>query len=73
MADDFVTILVPIIIAAIPCIGLIVSKKFESAGATMNKVYARIDALEKRINTNELRFERLSGRLNGMDRTGNGV
>ena len=64
---SFHEILVPIVVAAIPCFGLLMSKKFEMKSKSQDDTSTRIGALEKRLNDNELRFERILGRLDGLE------
>jgi hypothetical protein len=63
----FHEILVPLIVAVTPCIGLLMSKKFEASAKAQDTTSGRIAAIEKRLGDNELKFERILGRLDGLE------
>jgi hypothetical protein len=65
---SFHEILIPIAVAAIPMIGLLLSKRFEYATQSRGRIYERIEKVEDKMSQIELKMERLSGKLNGLDR-----
>lgn len=68
-------ILIPVLVAAMPMIGLIVTKRFELTGRKIDhasesraRIYQRIEKVEERIGKLEMAHERLEGRINGFNK-----
>jgi hypothetical protein len=61
----FHEILIPVLAIVVPCISLFIGRKFERGEKQQQRIIQNFDQINERLNTCELKLERIAGRLNG--------
>ena len=66
LEDLIVPIIIPVVVAGIPIIGLIFERRFAHQDQRREKMGERIDELEVQLNKQAADIENIKGRFNGM-------